>query len=619
MGGGIMGGIGAGTTGSGTPGSSGNSPQTPAGRSALQQSLASYQHAQPGIRTSNQLAGNALNTMGGGVYNASGGGGVGGFMQPPPKPPPRGGSLGGLTGGTGGAKPPQRLGPPLVTGADMKMGAADASGISSMAPASGQDPFDPNFGNRGPNIPSPAGTNYSGSAAQRTPSGVGLAGDSYADTSGTIGSGAGPGLGGPFLNQDPFGTGGGTPEPAGNPSDGSGGLVNPTAQPPGKLGGPTQTNGGSPGSVWDQYPTGDGGKGGPFSPPTGSGTGIGGGLGGGGSGGNSGSGSGAGGATSGDPFGVSSGGSPDAQGNLGDHSLGGPAPPGPPGQPGVPGNPGAQGPPGTSGGVVGGGGMYGGLGGTGLQGMTYQPPQSVGSEGYSTSQGESGGTNTSHGESQNTSVNQSTGASTSGSTNQSTGSGSSFSNPFQSMTYDQAKNFLGGGPAREANAADPFSRQQFSEETNRENAQIGAQANAQLEDLMAKAKMQGMDPNSPAILQARQQILQNRGAQELANTSKQDAAFRQQSGAFNQANAGQNINQRGQDLTKLGLDTSIINGLTGQQTSGSQNQNQSLGSSFGQSQQQSTGNSQGTSFTDANGQQWSRNNAYSQWQPVFGM
>jgi hypothetical protein len=253
--------------------------------------------------------------------------------------------------------------------------------------------------------------------------------------------------------------------------------------------------------------------------------------------------------------------------------------------------------------------------------LIYQAPQSVGSEGYSVSQGQSGGTDTSHSQSQGTqsSAAQSTSGGTATSNNQSQSVGSSSSNPFQSMSFEDAMAILGGGPAREGVAANPFTRQQFDEERNRENSQIGAQAQAQLEDLMAKAKMQGMDPNSPAILAARQQILQKRGAAELANTSKQDAAFRQKSGAFDQANAAQNIQQRAQDLQKLGMNQSIINALLGQQTSTGQNQSTSLGTSQSQNAAQSTSQSQGqqTSFSDSNGQRWAWNSAISQWQPVF--
>ena len=254
---------------------------------------------------------------------------------------------------------------------------------------------------------------------------------------------------------------------------------------------------------------------------------------------------------------------------------------------------------------------------------TYQPPQNVGTEGYSLSDSQSGGTDTSHSESQGTqsSQNQSTSSGTSQSTNQSQSGGTSFSDAKQTWDLTKAADLLGAFLSREQTAANPYTRQQFDEERNRQNSQIAQGSQSQLDELMARAKAQGMDVNSPAILAARERILSGRNAAEVANTSKLDAAFRQQSGAFDQQNAAQNIGQRGQDVTQRGQVESLIRTLLGQQVSGSQNQSTSLGQSTSQNQGQSTGSSQGqqTSFSDSNGQRWSWSHSESRWVPVFGI
>ena len=247
----------------------------------------------------------------------------------------------------------------------------------------------------------------------------------------------------------------------------------------------------------------------------------------------------------------------------------------------------------------------------------------MGSEGYSLSNSQSGGTDTSHSESQGTqsSQNQSTNSGSSQSTNQSQSGGTSFSDAKQTWDLTKAADLLGAFLNREQTAANPYTRQQFDEERNRQNAQIAQGSQSQLDELMARAKAQGMDVNSPAILAARERILSGRNAAEVANTSKLDAAFRQQSGAFDQQNAAQNIGQRGQDVTQRGQVESLIRTLLGQQVSGSQNQSSSLGQSTSQQQGQSTGSSQGqqTSFSDSNGQRWSWSHSESRWVPVFGI
>lgn len=627
-----------------------------------------WEAAQQGIKTSSQLGANANNVMGGGGYTGQGMqqmmGGQSPFQMAGGQRPMRGaGTMMPQRGGMGSPTTGGNLG----TGTGRGTNKVNASGGLPTPP---RDPSKPTGqfpqGTVGPFAPSsqtnngiPRGMGYdANSPSSPAQGGGGIVNSGPMVQQGrntqrapAVGNGQGPipmsdgTISYPAAEFDPFTDTMYDPTQAeGGQAEGGYGTKSDMSGSPGgpdQLGGPRTQTPGDPTSSGGQSTQGTGsgvatggqgqGPSGGMTLPNGSGIGGMGGAGGGSVGG-AGSGS-AGGTSSGGPTmpggpgqGGTMGGSPGYPGSGGGITMPGGGGPGTgPINEGPVGQPGGYTP--TGGGPTGGGGWPpnttgGGIGGSGTQqggGMTYDPARSVGSEGYSISSGESGGTQQSHAESQNTSQNQSTGSSLSGSNNQSSGSSSSSSDAKQTMSFDEAMRILGNGPAREANAADPFSRQQFMEEANRGNAQIAAGAQAQLADLEARARAQGMDPNSPALLAARQRILSGRAASEVANTSKLDADFRQKSGAFNQQNAAQNIQQRAQDLQKLGMNQSIINALLGQQVSGSQSQNQSLGSSFGQSQNQSTGSTQGTSFTDSSGQQWSWNRSESRWQPVFGM
>lgn len=267
--------------------------------------------------------------------------------------------------------------------------------------------------------------------------------------------------------------------------------------------------------------------------------------------------------------------------------------------------------------------MYGGLGG-GSGGIPGGPgsgggaAQNLGQSGSGGSQGTSQSENTSHGESQNTAQNQSTSSGTS--TGSSTGhsQSTSSSDAKQTMSLEDAKNFLGGPLTREANAANPYTRQQFQEEANRQNSRIDAGTNAQINQIKARAQQNGLDVNSPAV-QAQIQAAQRAGAAAgLENNSKLDAQFRQMAGQFDQANAGQNITQRGQDYGQQSTTAGITNSLLGQTVSGSNSVSDQNSQNQSQQTAQSTGNSQGTSLNDAYGYSTAQNSSFSNNLPVIG-
>lgn len=188
------------------------------------------------------------------------------------------------------------------------------------------------------------------------------------------------------------------------------------------------------------------------------------------------------------------------------------------------------------------------------------------------------------------------------------------------QTYDitKAGDLLGPMLGREAAAANPYTRQQFAEQANRDNSRIGAGAQSQIDSLLGRVRGSGGNVNSPAVQAQIAKIQQGRGAAELENASKQDAMFRQKAGEFDLANAGQAISQRGQDVSQRGMTQGLINALLGQTKSTSSNVSDSTGASQSNQNAQSTGNSWQQALNDAYGYSRGQSWMNSQNVPVIG-
>ncbi len=252
--------------------------------------------------------------------------------------------------------------------------------------------------------------------------------------------------------------------------------------------------------------------------------------------------------------------------------------------------------------------------------MTYQPPQNVGSEGYSEGYNQNQAQNVSHGESQGQQTSSGTSSGTQQAQGTSQSTGRSLSDAKQTWDVQRVGELLGPMLQREAAIANPYDRQQFSEEANRQSAQIAGQANAQVQQIIAKAKASGIDPNtSPDVQAAISNVMNQRSAAELEASSKMDAMFRQKEGEFAAGQRGQDVGQRGQDVSQRQQLAQMINALFGQQVSTSAQDAASQNTSMGQ--QQSQQQSQGTqsSLNDASG--WSQGYGYNQsrWAPIFSM
>jgi hypothetical protein len=264
-------------------------------------------------------------------------------------------------------------------------------------------------------------------------------------------------------------------------------------------------------------------------------------------------------------------------------------------------------------GYIGGGGRTGGNTGGGST-----TPQQLGNSSTGSGGGSSKGENWSQGSSEGGSTSGSTSTGRSGSENESTSKGRTSSDAKQTMDVKDVNALLGGPLAREANAANPYTRQQFAQEANRGNARTAQAAEAQKDAILRQARKSGQDPSSPAVQKQLAKIDQQRTAMELENSNKLDAQFRQMSGAFDQANVGQNIGQRGQDVQRTGLDANVINALFGQTKSTGEQDASSKGTSFGTQDAQSAAESWQKALNDAYGynqaQNWFNNVSF----PMIG-
>lgn len=201
----------------------------------------------------------------------------------------------------------------------------------------------------------------------------------------------------------------------------------------------------------------------------------------------------------------------------------------------------------------------------------------------------------------------------------STSTGRGGSDAKQTWDINKVREMLGNYLAREAPAENPYTREQFNREGNRANATIAAQGNRQLQDLMAKAGVNGFDPASAAVLMGRQGILQDTGKRQLQTTSQMDDKFRQKFGDFSLQQAGQAIGQRGQDVSQRGLDAQLYGNLLGQQQSFNNQDAVSQNTSNSNQQAQSTNNSQSTNDAWNQGTSSGWNNSFSEWWPIISM
>lgn len=197
--------------------------------------------------------------------------------------------------------------------------------------------------------------------------------------------------------------------------------------------------------------------------------------------------------------------------------------------------------------------------------------------------------------------------------------GRSGSDAKQTWDLERVRELLGPYLAREAAVDNPYTEAQAQRESNRGNAAIAASGNRQLQDLMAKAGVNGFDPNSAAVLLGRQGVLQNIGKQQQQNSSQVFDKFRQNYGNFALKQGDQAIGQRGQDVSQRGMDQGIINALLGQTKSFGENDATSQNTSGSRNESQSTNQSTGSSQASNWGNSYGYNNGYSEWWPILSM